>query len=575
MEPASPSDRLDSWKEIAVYLGRTEKTARRWERREGLPVHRHMHAERGSVYAFRGEVDAWRASRKGRLAGDESAQAAGLDRASRRWTLVGLAAVGLAAAAALAIGWPTSTLPSAPPVLAVLAFESAPDRSGADLGAAMASAIVDHLSGAADIRVRPFASSLRNTRPTDDSAMTGRRMNADIVATGRIAASGNRLSVRVALIDVAANAQVWGTTYDIADHQLGPAQERIAVALHDQTLRARGVTPRGDPRISSRLSNHPEAVRAYLRGTGFPRNPGLVQIRTSIDYLHEAVRLDPAFAAAYASLGTAQVALSFFADAPAAATIGAARQYAERALALDPANGRAHQALAAVLHYFEFDHDAAERQFLEALRVAPRSSGVNNWYAEFLAEMRRFGEAEAPNRDAGMADPGWLEVDMVRGNLQLFQGRSHAAETEYRRALAIDPNHGLSRFFLGEALLARGDATAAVAELKAAAGAMGSPPFARAALARALALGGDYGAAERLIEDFTRERAGGYFPAFAIAEAYVGLGRYDRAMDWLERAVDERLFGYYLPSVAPAWHALHGDARFSRLLQRLALPDVR
>jgi hypothetical protein len=62
LEPHRP-DRLDSWKEIAAYLGRTEKTARRWEQHEALPIHRLMHSERGTVYAFRSEIDAWRAAR--------------------------------------------------------------------------------------------------------------------------------------------------------------------------------------------------------------------------------------------------------------------------------------------------------------------------------------------------------------------------------------------------------------------------------------------------------------------------------------------------------------------------------
>jgi len=56
-------DRLDSWKEIAVYLGREVRTAQRWERREGLPVHRHSHAQGSSVWAFKHEIDAWLVSR--------------------------------------------------------------------------------------------------------------------------------------------------------------------------------------------------------------------------------------------------------------------------------------------------------------------------------------------------------------------------------------------------------------------------------------------------------------------------------------------------------------------------------
>ncbi len=53
------SDRLDSWKEIAVYLRRSVRCVQRWERGEGLPVLRHRHAKGSTVYAYRHEVDQW------------------------------------------------------------------------------------------------------------------------------------------------------------------------------------------------------------------------------------------------------------------------------------------------------------------------------------------------------------------------------------------------------------------------------------------------------------------------------------------------------------------------------------
>ena len=56
-------DRLDSWKEIAAYLNRDVTTVQRWEKREGMPVHRHLHDRMGSVYASRAELDAWAGSR--------------------------------------------------------------------------------------------------------------------------------------------------------------------------------------------------------------------------------------------------------------------------------------------------------------------------------------------------------------------------------------------------------------------------------------------------------------------------------------------------------------------------------
>ena len=56
-------DRLDSWKEIAAYLKRDVTTVQRWEKREEMPVHRHLHDRMGSVYASRAELDAWTRSR--------------------------------------------------------------------------------------------------------------------------------------------------------------------------------------------------------------------------------------------------------------------------------------------------------------------------------------------------------------------------------------------------------------------------------------------------------------------------------------------------------------------------------
>jgi Tol biopolymer transport system component len=61
------NDRLDSWKKIAAHFRRDVTTVQRWERRESMPVHRHVHAKQGSVYAFRSELDAWWETRRGKL----------------------------------------------------------------------------------------------------------------------------------------------------------------------------------------------------------------------------------------------------------------------------------------------------------------------------------------------------------------------------------------------------------------------------------------------------------------------------------------------------------------------------
>ncbi len=60
---------LDSWKDIAAYLGRNVRTCRNWERDLGLPVHRLEGSPKSHVFAYSGEIDAWR-DEKGRLPGN-------------------------------------------------------------------------------------------------------------------------------------------------------------------------------------------------------------------------------------------------------------------------------------------------------------------------------------------------------------------------------------------------------------------------------------------------------------------------------------------------------------------------
>jgi Tol biopolymer transport system component len=96
-----PADRLDSWKKIASYLKRDVSTVQRWERREAMPVHRHLHDKRGSVFAFRTELDSWWESRRVRLAADEADESESAARPRSR-LVAGIAAVA-AVVAALAV----------------------------------------------------------------------------------------------------------------------------------------------------------------------------------------------------------------------------------------------------------------------------------------------------------------------------------------------------------------------------------------------------------------------------------------------------------------------------------------
>ena len=470
MSSREPDDRLDSWKAIAGYLRRTERTARRWETHEGLPIHRLSHHDRSSVYAFKSELDAWRAARSTEPPADETDNGRG---SSHR---LGLVLVTALVAAAAAIGgylwWRASEPPAdaAVPTLAVLPFTTdSANPETQHLGGAIAQSLVNQVARAPDLRVRPFASSVRNYREQDEPAETGKRMGVDLVVSGQVEARGDDLTIKVVLMDVAANSQIWGSSFATTYGELGRLQEQVARTLWEEASRRRHRAGQPFPVFDTaeRLSSNPEAVRHYLRATGpLYSGPRRSPIEHSIEELRKALELDPDFAAAHSVLAATYVAYALYGDLPAAETYPLAKTHALRAIALDPHAAMARRSLAAITHWYDYDHATAEHEFHEAIAAAPNEVGTRNWYAEFLLDMRRFDEALVAARAAEERDPGWLVPQVTRGNVLLYSGHPEEAIPVYRQALDIDPAYGIARHQLAHAYVVMGRYAEALPEFE-------------------------------------------------------------------------------------------------------------
>jgi tetratricopeptide (TPR) repeat protein len=433
VEPLSVPDRLDSWKEIAAYLNRSERTVRRWEAREELPVHRLQHDKRGSVYAYARELDAWRASR--RLVDDTANQTP----AARRHVHAGW--------------WVAGTL--------------------------------------------------------------------------------TLVGLVVALV-----VGMWMRTADTTIADRGTANE--------------------------------EAWQAFERAR-FGDNAGRVQIETAIRYYEQAIKLDPAFARAWAGLATAHMALTWFGEKPLTETMKEARRIAEEARRIDPSLGRPWSVLGWVSHYVDWDHRAAEPQFRRGIELTADAVALS-WYGDFLTNMRRFDEARDSYTRAQAANPRWLEPPIFAANIFVFTGQPAVAIVEQRRALETEPHYGLGNHFLGRAYLASGDRQKAIEYLRKSNEIIGSVPFTLGDLGFALAANGQRDEAERLLQELKARRDRGYYPAFPIAEIELGLGHTEPALDWLERAIAERHTGFYPPSIDPVWDALRATPRFRTLVARMKMP---
>src|SRR5437660_1971439 len=216
--------RLESWKEIAVYLGRDVTTVRRWEKREGLPVYRLLHSRLGSVYAYTTQIDTWRDKRVP-APSSEAAEAGTVSEVVRSKTHLGTKAAVVALALVIAGGlfWIVRERSAIQPasasggirslvVLPLQNFSGTPEQDYLSDG--MTEALIARLSTIRALRVisRTSAMQFKGTRKTVPAI--GKELNVDAVIEGSVLRSGDKIRVTVQLIRADTDEHLWSGTYD-------------------------------------------------------------------------------------------------------------------------------------------------------------------------------------------------------------------------------------------------------------------------------------------------------------------------------------------------------------------------
>ena len=303
MAHADTEARLESWKEIAAYLNRDVRTAQRWEKSEGLPVHRHLHDKQGSVFTFRSEVDAWLAGRHlpagdgnglgqqgdpgpgfpgpsalepgvpdsglfasealGPVALHEAGGKADPRRApvfeGRRSSIPGVLVLGILLAGLLAAGaYPLIRrvgLSRSGPVLAVLPFVSlGEDTPGGGTGQDFFSdgfteELITQLGqqqGEA-ARVVALRSALGYRKTGKRPRQIAQELGVDYLLRGTVRRAGNRVRVTVHLVRGEDEIHVWDHSYDRDVRDVLMLQREVADAIASD-IRLRLGTGKSDPK---------------------------------------------------------------------------------------------------------------------------------------------------------------------------------------------------------------------------------------------------------------------------------------------------------------------------------------
>ena len=564
--------RLESWKEIAAYLGRDVTTVRRWEKGEGLPVHRHLHHKLGSVYAYTTELDAWRSNRAPALATDAPDTRANSEPVRmRRYVRMAAAVAALALALAAGVIWlvrertrkPAAGMPIRS--LAVLPLANFSGNSDQDyLSDGMTEALTAQLSAIRGLRVisRTSTMQLKGTRKSVPAI--GKELNVDAVIEGSVLRSGDKVRVTVQLIRADTDEHLWAGTYDRELRDILALQNDVTlgIARHVEATVAGGAQTL--PLVPRTVA--PEVYEAYLKGRFALHKNNRAGLEEAVRYFQTAINADSTFAPAYVGIAATQEQLgTVFFGIPPGDTRPKVIDATRKALELDPQLAEARVLLANALQK-DWHWSEAETEYRRAIELSPSDAGAHAGLADWLICQGRSEEALAWARRAQELDPLAFNSVDVSGIL-FFSRRYDEAIRESRRDLTTHPNDPLALWSLGFALIGAEQFDEAIRTLEKAASLSDRSPAVLGVLARAYAHGGRRAEALQVVDELRRRGQKGYVPAAAYLNAYLGLGDTEQAFAWLERAAEERSNIMQFLKVHPFFDSLRGDPRFAKYLR--------
>jgi len=460
--------------------------------------------------------------------------------------------------------------------VAVLPFDNETNDPDLDyLSSGIADSVIRNLSQAHGLRVLAYSTVARYRRKTVSPQRIGRDLDVRALVTGRIARAGSEVTIAPELVSTVDGARLWGEQYRLPQHDMLAVQETISREIAE-TLRVR-MTVEERRLVVRRYTADPEAYGLYLKGRFHWNKRTADGLTKGIDYFDQAIQRDSTYALAYSGLADCYNLLSLYSVLPPRETMPRAKAAAEKALAIDASLAEAHTSLAYVHVYYDWDWDAAQREFRRALAINPNYATAHHWYHEFLTAMGRFEEQAAEILLAQELDPLSLIINTDVG-WGLYYRRSYdEAIEQLRRTLDLDANFAVAHVMLGLAYAQKRMLTDAQSSVQRAIDLSGNSPstLALAALGYVHAIGDRRADAWKVVEHLTALPRASYAADYGGALVLAGLNDRAAACDLLEKAVAERSDRLIYLNVEPIFDACREDPRFRQLAAAVGLPSPR
>jgi TolB-like protein/class 3 adenylate cyclase/Flp pilus assembly protein TadD len=320
-------------------------------------------------------------------------------RTRMRWAattaaLLALAAI-VAAVAMFSRYGVRSTLAAPEKSIAVLPLENlSEEKANAFFADGIQDELLSNLAKIKDLKVISRTSVMQyKSGITRNLKEIAQQLGVSNVVEGSVRRSGNHVRVSVQLIDAQTDRHIWVQNYDRTLADSLTLQDQLATEI----AAALGATlsPQEKAAVEAKPTNNPAAYDAYLRGRAFAGGSPYDKsnVERTIQSYQEAVKLDPSFTLAWARLSYAQSNSYWLGLDPSPAQLAAAKDAADRALALDPNLPETHLALGYYRYYGMRDYTGGLAEFQQAERGLPNNVDITDGMALIQRRLGHWEEA--------------------------------------------------------------------------------------------------------------------------------------------------------------------------------------
>ena len=613
-----PEKKLVSWKEIAAHLGREVRTVQRWEKTEGLPVKRHEHQKKSTVYAFPSELDEW--VRKRQPVDDPEADAAfareqelsgtdspidtvdppdvlltpvdpgRIDPAPDlvnpsppvwRRVVIAVSALAIFSAASFAIyRWTQpKNLAYEKVRIVVLPFNYTSGDSKPDyITVGLADVIRTKLGQLDPPHLGVIAATSSRIVAKQAIPDIGRTLNVKYVLEGSVQRAGNQVRIDVQLIQVSDETHLWADSFTRELSDVLQVESDVSAAIARQILATLPVPPSQQPPASLRSgtvhASTPEIANsrhAYHQGKFAYGSRG--DLRGSIVFFEQAIHDDPSYAEAYAGLAQATAILGQAPNdgIPPREAKPKARDFAQRALQLNPRLAEAHAILGNMAMSYDWDLPTAERELRRAIELNANDPTAHEWYCHLLIVEGRNAEALTEARQALDLDPVNPLFHTVLAETYYYGREYDASIDEAQQVVRLHPDFPLAQYWLGSAYREKRMYPQAIETFQHARQLSGDNPAMLMAYGHTQALAGNVAEARAALRKLEQLAGTRFVPNLYPAAIHVGLGENDEAFRLLDLAYQERIDRLVYLNVDPMADPIRSDPRFAQLMAKIGL----